>query len=293
MVCYELMIKFAGIKIFREMIDFPCAKINLGLNVTNKRPDGYHDLETVFYPVRLCDRLEIEEISDSQSVDGCCSLSLDGLSIAGNANDNLVVKAYNLLKGIYLELPSVSIKLTKNIPSQAGMGGGSSDCAYVIRMLNEMFRLGMSVDEMRGLAARLGADCAFFINPVPSFATGIGERLTPVNVDLAAYSIAIVKPQLMISTKEAFSHITPRRPEVCCRDIVAMPVDEWKDVLVNDFEQSIETLHPEIREIKQALYGMGAVYSAMSGSGSAVFGIFENRPEDLETVFRNCFTVVV
>ena len=257
------------------MIDFPCAKINLGLNVTNKRPDGYHDLETVFYPVRLCDRLEIEEVSDSQSVDGCCSLSLDGLSIVGNANDNLVVKAYNLLKGIYPELPSVSIKLTKNIPSQAGMGGGSSDCAYVIRMLNEMFRLGMSVDEMRGLAARLGADCAFFINPVPSFATGIGERLTPVNVDLAAYSIAIVKPQL------------------CCRDIVAMPVDEWKDVLVNDFEQSIETLHPEIREIKQALYGMGAVYSAMSGSGSAVLGIFENRPEDLETVFKRCFTAIV
>lgn len=274
------------------MIDFPCAKINLGLNVTSKRHDGYHDLETVFYPVGLCDRLEIEETPGGQGVGGC-TLSLDGISIAGNTDDNLVVKAYNLLKDVCPGLPSVSIKLTKNIPSQAGMGGGSSDCAYTIRMLNEMFGLKLSLDEMRGLAARLGADCAFFVNPVPSFATGIGEYLTPVDVDLAGYCVAIVKPPLMISTKEAFSHVTPQRPEVCCREVVKMPVGKWKDILVNDFEQSIGKLYPEIVEIKQTLYKMGAVYSAMSGSGSALFGIFEDKPEGLEKVFKHCFTAIV
>ena len=276
-----------------KMIDFPCAKINLGLNITGKRPDGYHDLETVFYPIRLCDRLEIEEIGKAGQGEGICQLSLNGMEISGEANDNLVVKAYRLLKGTYPELPRVSIKLTKRIPSQAGMGGGSSDGAYTIRMLNDMFGLEMSVPEMQALAAKLGADCAFFINPVPSFATGIGEKLSPINVDLAGYHIAIVKPPLMISTKEAFANVTPQKPVTCCKDIVAMPVTSWRDRLTNDFEQSIAPLHPEIAQIKQTLYDLGALYAAMSGSGSAVFGIFKDSPEGLEHIFDKYFITIV
>lgn len=269
------------------MIEYPCAKINLGLNVVSKRNDGYHNLETVFYPVSIVDELRIEKQSPTQATDiPSCLLSVDGMEIEGNNQDNLVVKAYNLLKSHFPTLPNISVKLTKNIPTQAGMGGGSSDCAYTITTLNKMFNLNMSIPEMQGLSAKLGADCAFFVNPLPSFATGIGERLAPIDIDLNKYTLVVVKPPLKISTKEAFSKITPKKPAKCCIDIVRQPIETWKDELVNDFEQSMFSLHPEAADIKRTLYDMGAIYASMSGSGSAFFGIFGHEPKDVKEVFN-------
>ena len=258
------------------MIDYPCAKINLGLNIVNKRPDGYHNLETVFYPIRLCDKIEI-----------------NGMEINGSTQDNLVIKAYNKIKKEYPQLPDITVSLTKNIPTQAGMGGGSSDCAFTMTMLNRMFRLNITTTQLQKHAAELGADCAFFINAVPAFATGIGEKLTPIPLDLSKYTFGIVKPNVAISTKEAFANITPTIPQKCCKDIVMQPMETWKDELINDFEQSIIPQHPEINEIKQELYRMGAVYSAMSGSGSAVFGIFRKKPENLDNIFKGYFTAII
>jgi 4-diphosphocytidyl-2-C-methyl-D-erythritol kinase len=270
---------------------YPCAKINLGLNIVSKRPDGYHDIETVFYPIGLCDRLEIEKRDDAALP--YCRLNLNGMAIDGQVKDNLVVKAYSLLKESYPQIPNISASLTKNIPSQAGMGGGSSDCAFMIRMLNSEFNLGLSNGEMRTFAAKLGADCAFFITPSPAFATGIGERLETINLDLSRYAFGIVKPPVAVSTKEAFANVKPHKPSKCCKDIVMQPIETWKYELENDFEESIFMNHKEIGEIKQTLYRMGAVYAAMSGSGSAVFGIFNQVPEDFNSHFKNCFTAIV
>lgn len=275
------------------MIEYPCAKINLGLNIVSKRSDGYHNLETVFYPVRIFDKLCIEKVDTKENGNTSCSLSVDGINIEGDSQDNLVVKAYELLKNHYPLLPDISVKLTKNIPTQAGMGGGSSDCAYMITALNRMFNLGMSVTYMQTLASKLGADCAFFVNPVPSFATGIGEKLTLVDIDLSKYVLAIVKPPLKISTKEAFSRITPKRPSKCCMDIITQPLETWKKELVNDFEQSVFSLYPEVEYIKQTLYDTGAIYASMSGSGSAFYGIFDKRPDEIENIFDKCFTYII
>ncbi|MBR1402164.1 MAG: 4-(cytidine 5'-diphospho)-2-C-methyl-D-erythritol kinase [Prevotella sp.] len=266
----------------------PCAKINLGLNIVSKRADGYHDLETVFYPVGIYDEIEINE-TDS---DNGCSLEITGQEIEGDVEKNLVVKAYRLLSGIH-PLPPVHITLNKQIPMQAGMGGGSADCAFTIRLLNEMFHLGMSVAEMEGYATRLGADCPFFITAKPSYAEGIGELLSPVDLDLSRYFIAIVKPPVAISTREAFAGIKVKRPQKCCRDIVQLPVGQWKDLLFNDFEESIIPQYPVIADIKKALYDEGALYAAMSGSGSAVFGIYEQNPESLKSLFPDCYVHVV
>jgi len=275
------------------MIGHPCAKINLGLNIVSKRNDGYHNLETVFYPINLTDEISIETKHDGLKQAHPCELTLNGIAIEGNVQDNLIVKAYNLLKERHANLPEITVSLTKNIPSQAGMGGGSSDCAYTITMLNKMFNLNLSTTDMQRLAAKLGADCPFFISPTPSFATGIGEELSPVSVDLSGYSLAIVKPQVMVSTKEAFARIMPKQPKKCCRDIVLQPIETWRDELVNDFELSVATLHPEIARIKQTLYDRGAVYAAMSGSGSAVFGVFKERPNGINETFNRCFTAIV
>lgn len=273
------------------MTQQPCAKINLGLNVVSKRPDGYHNLETVFYPVNLKDEISIEEVDNNINTPYPCSLSIQGINIDGDLQQNLIVKAYNLLKKYHKGIPNISVTLTKNIPTQAGMGGGSSDCAYTIKMLNQMFNLNMSIKDMQTLAADLGADCPFFINPVPSFATGIGEILTPINISLAAYKIAIVKPPVMISTKEAFSNISARKPTKCCRDIVMQPIETWKEELINDFELSISSTHSEIIQIKNKLYDLGAIYASMTGSGSALFGIFNKETkEDILKEFKDCYT---
>ena len=256
-----------------------CAKVNLGLNVVNKRSDGYHDLETVFYPVNLYDSIEIKE-------SGRFAFHIDGDPIEGDPEKNLVVKAYRMIAAKH-SLPEVDITLTKRIPVQAGMGGGSADCAFTIRLLNEQFHLGMSIGEMQSLAAGLGADCAFFIEACPAYAEGIGERLSPIPLDLSKYKMAVVKPPIAVSTREAFSGIRVRRPEKCCRDIVMQPVETWKEELKNDFEDSIFPLYPQLRDIKQRLYELGATYAAMSGSGSALFGLFEKEP-DIENEFKDC-----
>ena len=256
------------------MISFPVAKINLGLNVVEKRPDGYHNLETVFYPVPIKDALEVCEMDPQfpSSVD--CDLKVTNIPVEGDEQRNLVVRAYQLLKGDFPDLARIHAHLFKGIPTQAGMGGGSSDCAYMITLLNRMFALGLSEQQMVDYAARLGADCAFFIHPRPAYAEGIGERLQPIALDLSGWHIAIVRPDIPVPTKEAFSLIRPQRPLRNCRDIVSQPVETWRSLLFNDFEQSVFTLHPEIASIKDRLYAMGAVYAAMSGSGSSVFGLF-------------------
>ena len=261
------------------MINFPIAKINLGLNVVSKRDDGYHNLETVFYPVPIKDALEVFPMEDGFPSDVRCDLKVTNLFIDGDEQKNLVVKAYNMIAQDY-ELPRVHVHLYKHIPPQAGMGGGSSNCAYMIRLLNEMFSLGMSDEKMIGYAARLGADCAFFIKAQPAYAEGIGEKLQPISIDLSGYKMLVVRPNIPVSTKEAFSLITPQVPKKNCLDIVRQPIETWKDELVNDFERSVFAIHPEIGRLKEMMYEQGAVYAAMSGSGSSVFGLFSDTPDE-------------
>ena len=261
------------------MINFPIAKINLGLNVVSKRDDGYHNLETVFYPVPIKDALEVFPMEDGFPSDVRCDLKVTNLFIDGDEQKNLVVKAYNMIAQDY-ELPRVHVHLYKHIPTQAGMGGGSSNCAYMIRLLNEMFSLGMSDEKMIGYAARLGADCAFFIKAQPAYAEGIGEKIQPISIDLSGCKMLVVRPNIPVSTKEAFSLITPQVPKKNCLDIVRQPIETWKDELVNDFERSVFAIHPEIGRLKEMMYEQGAVYAAMSGSGSSVFGLFSDTPDE-------------
>ena len=272
------------------MITFPVAKINLGLNVVEKRADGYHNLQTVFYPVPIMDALEIVPMSDGFPSDVDCDLKVTNITIEGDEQRNLVVRAYQLLKADYPELPRVHAHLWKGIPTQAGMGGGSSDCGYMIRLLNETFDMGLSSEQMQQYAARLGADCAFFIESSACYAEGIGERLQPIDLDLSGWHIGVVRPDIPVPTKEAFSRIHPHYPALNCRDVVKQPVETWRDRLTNDFEESVFALHPEIGAVKEQLYKMGATYAAMSGSGSALFGLFKDEPDALRQTFPDMFT---
>jgi 4-diphosphocytidyl-2-C-methyl-D-erythritol kinase len=272
------------------MITFPVAKINLGLNVVEKRADGYHNLQTVFYPVPIMDALEIVPMSDGFPSDVDCDLKVTNITIEGDEQRNLVVRAYHLLKADFPELPRVHAHLWKGIPTQAGMGGGSSDCGYMIRLLNETFDMGLSSEQMQQYAARLGADCAFFIESSACYAEGIGERLQPIDLDLSGWHIGVVRPDIPVPTKEAFSRIHPHYPALNCRDVVKQPVETWRDRLTNDFEESVFALHPEIGAVKEQLYKMGATYAAMSGSGSALFGLFKDEPDALRQTFPDMFT---
>ena len=274
------------------MITFPVAKINLGLNVVEKRSDGYHNLQTVFYPVPIKDALEVQVMDEGFPSDVDCDLKTTNIPIEGDEQRNLVVRAYQLLKSDFPTLPRIHAHLWKGIPTQAGMGGGSSDCAYMIRLLNDLFALGLSDEQMIQYAARLGADCPFFIVSRPCYAEGIGERLQPISLDLSGWHIGVVRPDIPVPTKEAFSRIHPHYPAKNCRDVVLQPVETWKDDLVNDFEESVFALHPEIGAVKQRLYDLGAVYAAMSGSGSALFGIFKKEPA-LEGEFQGMYKKVV
>lgn len=277
------------------MITFPCAKINLGLNIVSKRPDGYHNLETVFYPIPLTDALEIKYMDEKFPSEASCDLKITGNDIDCNEEDNLVIKAYQLLAADF-QLPRVHAHLVKRIPTQAGLGGGSSDAAYMIRLLDERFRLNIGIPEMERYAAKLGADCAFFITAEPSYAEGIGDVLMPADVPgagLDGYYLAVVKPSVAVSTRDAYAAIVPKVPAKCCRDIVRQPIETWKDELVNDFEAPIFAMHPELAAIKQRLYDAGAVYAAMSGSGSALFGIFREQPTGLEKEFEGMFCQVM
>ena len=273
-----------------QNISFPIAKINLGLNVVEKRPDGYHNLQTVFYPVPLKDALEVQVMDSAFPSDYDCDLKVTNATIDGDEQRNLVVRAYQLLKKDFPTLPRIHTHLWKGIPTQAGMGGGSSDCAYMLVLLNQQFQLGLTEKQLIDYAAQLGADCAFFILSRPCYAEGIGEKLQPIDLSLNGYFLAVVRPDIPVSTKEAFSRIHPHYPAQNCRETVMQSVETWRDTLVNDFEESVFALHPEIGNIKQQLYDMGATYAAMTGSGSALFGLFKECPETLSQTFPNMFT---
>jgi 4-diphosphocytidyl-2-C-methyl-D-erythritol kinase len=313
-----------------KMITFPNSKINIGLNVVNKRPDGYHDIETVFYPVNLQDALEINlmkpletssirkavertigksvERTIGKSVEGArfikpfgagltpdektdntpYSLSLLGTKFPGEAKDNLVVKAYMMMLEDFI-LPSIDIHLYKHIPTGAGLGGGSSDCASMIMLLNRRFGLRLTDSCMERYAARLGSDCAFFIKNRPVFATGKGEIMAPIELSLKGYTLLLIKPDVSVNTKEAYDNISIGRPEIPLRDAVKRPIREWKDLIFNDFEKHVFSKYPQIRDIKQKMYDLGALYAAMTGSGSTVYGIFENPLDNPANIFPDMF----
>lgn len=268
------------------MVVFPCCKINLGLNVVERRPDGYHNLETVFYPIPLHDNLEVVDLANSNSP---YLLHETGIHIDGTPESNLVIRVLQQLRETYPQIPPVEIWLHKRIPSGAGLGGGSSDAAFMMRLLNEQYNLGMDDDDMEYRLSRLGADCAFFNKSVPAFATGIGDQLMPINLTLAGWNLVLVKPDIHVSTREAFSMVNPRRPERSLLEALSHPVEEWKNTVVNDFEPSVFRHHPEIAAIKMTLYDMGASYAAMTGSGSSVFGLFHHRQPEAQDVFKEHF----
>lgn len=252
------------------MLIFPNAKINIGLNITERRADGYHNLETVFYPLGIKDALEIVEADE-------LSFQSSGLEIPGRIEDNLCIKGYHLLKKD-LDVPPVKIHLHKHIPIGAGLGGGSADAAFFVRLMNQKFGLGLTDDRMIDYARQLGADCAFFIKNEPVFAFEKGDEFEPVKLDLSKYHIALVMPPVHVSTAEAYRGVKPAPVEYSLMELVQEPVAGWKKFIKNDFEVSVFRDHPEIRGVKAALYEAGALYASMSGSGASVFGIFEHKP---------------
>ena len=263
------------------MLTKPIAKINLGLNVVEKRPDGYHNLETVFYPVQIEDALEVYPMDPEFPSEYDCDLKVTNITIDGDEQRNLVIRAYKLLKADFPTLPRIHAHLYKGIPTQAGMGGGSSDCGFMITLLNDMFQLGLTDQQMIDYAARLGADCAFFILNRPCYAEGIGEKLQPIDLDLKGWYLSLVRPDIPVSTREAFALIKPHYPEENCREVVKQPVESWRGALVNDFEGSVFAVHPELGAVKDRLYDLGATYAAMSGSGSTLFAL-SRQPLNLD-----------
>jgi 4-diphosphocytidyl-2-C-methyl-D-erythritol kinase len=259
------------------MISFPNAKINIGLNVVEKRLDGYHNLETIFYPVPLSDILEIL-LSDE------FSFHSSGIELNGNTEDNLVVRAYRLMQE-KCNLPAVKIHLHKIIPHGAGLGGGSSDAAFTLKMLNSLFKSGLTNGQLRESAGQLGADCPFFIDNIPAFATGTGNHLVPVELDLSAYRIVMVKPPVSVSTSLAYRTIQPCFPEIHLPELIKMDPESWKNSITNDFEIPVFRLFPEIAAIRDRLYEAGAIYASMTGSGSAVYGFFREIPPGLNERF--------
>ena len=264
---------------------YPICKINIGLYVVEKRPDGYHNLQTLFYPVGLTDSLEICEPRDRHVP---YALYVSGVKNLCAPEDNIVVKTYLALKE-ELDLPPVEIFLGKRIPTGAGLGGGSSDAAEMIKGLNERFHLGLTDEDMRRRIARFGADCAFFIDGKSAYAEGIGDVLTPADVSLKGKTLVLVKPPVAVSTREAYSGVVPAQPEHDLRDALIRPIETWRETVSNDFERSVFRLHPTIEAIKNTLYDLGALYASMSGSGSTVFGIFPHRMEGIEAAFKDCF----
>jgi 4-diphosphocytidyl-2-C-methyl-D-erythritol kinase len=261
------------------MICFPNAKINLGLHITGKRSDGFHNIETIFYPIPLKDALEAviaREVSFKQT----------GLKLHTPAGENLVMKAYYLTAQKHA-VPPLEIYLKKAIPSEAGLGGGSSDAAFTLKLINDLCHLRIPVNRLEKTAASIGADCPFFIRNTPLIATGKGNVFKPVNISLKDYILYIVKPPVTVSTKEAYAMVKPQKPAFALEELPAVPIPEWKNVLINDFEQRVFDKHPVIGEIKEKLYALGAEYASMSGSGSAVFGLFPKAVSSC--CFPQCF----
>lgn len=265
------------------MVTYPHCKINIGLNVVERRPDGYHNLQTIFYPIPLCDELYATEASED-------SLTVDGIALDGNWQSNLVIKALNALREAGLHVPPQSIRLVKHIPCGAGLGGGSSDAAFMMRMMNETYELGLSDEDMEALLAPLGADCPFFVRRSAVYAEGIGNIFSPIDLSLKGWHFVLVKPSDHISTREAYSGITPCAPKASLRESIKRPIEEWEGRVVNDFEASVFPAHPTVADIKARLYRMGAAYAAMSGSGSSVFGLFRRPVTGINDMFGECFT---
>jgi len=251
------------------MLAFANAKINIGLNITEKREDGYHNLETVFYPVKLHD---VVELTDATQL-GC---TVEGINFPGDPLDNICVKAFRLLQQDH-DFPEQQITLLKNIPVGAGLGGGSADAAFLIKLLDSKFKLGLSVPQMEDYARQLGADCAFFIRNTPVYAFDKGDRFEALELDLSAYFLVLVMPPVHVSTAVAYAGVKPLKRDSGLKTLLSQPVATWKDGVVNDFETSVFEEFPEIGHIKNKLYRAGALYAAMSGSGASVFAIFEKE----------------
>lgn len=248
------------------MVVFPNAKINIGLQVLSRRADGYHNLETVFYPIKLHDALEVVEAVETRFFPS-------GLLIPGEGEDNLCLKAYRLLRQAY-DIPPVHIHLHKAIPMGAGLGGGSADAAFLLVVLNRMFQLGLDEAQLTIYARQLGADCAFFIRNAPALASGIGDVFRSVALDLSRYHIVVVKPDIHISTAAAYRAVVPNPNGRQLAAAIELPLAGWRDVVVNDFEAGIFSQYPQVAALRELLYHHGAVYAAMSGSGSSVYGLF-------------------
>ena len=276
------------------MVTFPNCKINLGLHIVRKRPDDYHELETVFYPLPLADVLEVvgsresgagsqESVAGNREpgvesreyVEDDIYFSLTGLDLEGEPENNLCIKAYRLLKQDYPQLPAIQLYLHKAIPSGAGLGGGSSDGAFTLSLLNEKFQLEIPEKKLLEYALQLGSDCPFFIKNTPCRAKGRGEKLEPVSLDLSGYTFVLVHPGIHVNTGQAFSQLTPAAPPKPLMEIVRNPVETWKNELKNDFEEPVCKQYPELKKIKEKLYAAGAVYASMTGSGSSFYGIFK------------------
>ncbi|MGQ0829508.1 MAG: 4-(cytidine 5'-diphospho)-2-C-methyl-D-erythritol kinase [Bacteroidota bacterium] len=268
------------------MLCFPNAKINIGLNITEKRDDGFHSIESVMYPLALCDALEVIENTNKSSERIVFSSS--GISIPGDVRDNLCCFAYHLIAKDY-PLPNVKVHLHKHIPVGAGLGGGSADAAFFIRLLNDKFELGISWGEMHHYARELGSDCSFFISNKPAFAEGRGDQYESINVSLSNYHIVLIYPNIHINTAKAYSGVKPKTPVRSLEnDILNLPIEQWKDHIHNNFEDSLFLQFLEIKTIKEQLYSLGAVYASMSGSGSSVYGIFKEKT-DLKNKFKDHF----
>lgn len=256
------------------MICFPNAKINIGLNIVERRPDNFHNIETLFYPIPLTDILEI--IISEEEIEGKVELKITGNQINCNKEVNLCFKAYQILDKEF-HFPSVKIYLHKIIPIGSGLGGGSSDGAYTLTLLNKIFNLGLGSDELTGFASQLGSDCSFFINNNPSVGLEKGDKLIASNINLKGCYLVIVKPDIFVSTAEAYTGIIPNKSTIPLKDILKLPINTWKEKIFNAFELPIFKSHPDIKSVKDFLYDNGSIYSSMTGSGSAVYGIFENE----------------
>ncbi len=262
------------------MITFPNCKINLGLWVTERRSDGYHNIQTVMLPVPWCDVLEIVPATASET-----TLTVTGTKVDSPVQNNLCYRAWRLMADNYT-IPAVNILLHKVIPTGAGLGGGSSDASFTLKMLNTMFQLNLGDETLRALAVQLGMDCPFFIENIPALSTGRGEFLKPVSVNLNGYYLVIVKPPVHVSTAAAFLGIKPLFRENSMDELTSLPVQNWRKELHNDFENTVFDLYPDILEIKNMMYRKGAIYATLSGSGSAVFGLFATKPENQD--FPGC-----
>lgn len=259
------------------MIVFPNSKINLGLSILDKRADNFHEIETIFYPISLCDALEIIINPENQAI----KFYSYGLEIPGDPKSNFCLKAYDLLKAEYA-LPGLKIGLIKKIPIGAGLGGGSSDAVFLLKSLNNQFNFKIEDSTISSLASKIGSDCNFFVYNKPALGRGRGDLLEPLNLDLSNYYIKLIHPGIHIGTAEAYSMVAPLKNRSSLLEIIKLPVPDWKGNLVNDFEKPIFKKYPEIEKIKEELYQKGALYSSMSGSGSSVYGIFIEDPSEIK-----------